>query len=71
MSNTEFLLSFSNNSARILFRTKGVLSLAKLLTSILLKNKNKSFKYNFFKKIGSNTDLCGTPYTNSFNKLKV
>ena len=44
MSNSEFLSSFSNNSARFLFHTKRVVSLAKLQTTILCKNKNKSFK---------------------------
>ena len=69
MSNSEFLSSFSKNSARFLFHTKGV-SLAKLQTSVLFKNKNKSFKY-IFKKISSNRDPYGTPYNNSLHELKV
>ena len=70
MSSLEFLSGFSKNSARFLFHTKGVVSLAKLQTSVLFKNKNKSFKY-ILKKIGSNTDSYGTPYNYSLHELKV
>ena len=42
--------------------------LPKLQTSF--KNKNKSFKYKL-KRIGHNTEPCGTPHNNSVHELNV
>ena len=52
--------------------------LAKLETSISFKTKNISFKYfkininilNILKRIGPNTDPCGTPHNNFLHELK-
>ena len=51
MANSESFLSFSNISARSFRHTKGVVSSPKLQTSILFKNRNKSF---ILKGIGQN-----------------